>query len=773
MVALILCLGLTQAPPPPPPQPAPAAIVDGRGAPAFAVPRLDEPAVIDGSLDDGVWSRAARLGGFSEYQPVDGQPASERTEVLIWYSPKALYFGIRAFDSVPGSVRATVADRDSISNDDWIRIYLDTFNDRRRAFIFGVNPLGVQEDGVQTEGGFTAGMMHGMGGPMMSGQVDLSPDYQFESKGRVTDEGYTVEIRIPFKSLRYPGGGPLRWGLNIARKTQRTGRQDTWTAARRVASFLAQAGTMEGLHDLQRGVVMELQPFVTASLDGNRQADGAFTRGSTDIEPGANLRFGFTNVSLDATVNPDFSQVETDAAQVTVNERFALFYPEKRPFFLEGIELFATPNQLVYTRRIVDPTAGGKVTGKVGKTGIALLSAADDTGDAHAWFNIARVRRDIGADSLAGVTYTDRTAPDAFNRVLAADARIVFKKLYYVLGQAGGSWTERDGARRASPMWQGEFDRTARRWGFNYKLTGFGDAFETESGYVPRNNIVEGRATNRLTYYGARGAAVETFSGFLSLNRIWRYRGFGSDGAIEGAGNLNLNAQFRGGWAASASTSRPFVNFEPDAFAAYTVQGPGGPQPFVVPSGVSNWAGTWTLTTPVFQQFNGNVSVNYGGTAIYAEAADGRQLRISATLGLRPTASIRIEGSVVTTRITREADGSEYARSTIPRLKLEYQPRRSLFFRAVTEYRADDRSALQDPVTGLPILIDGVPAGPQRTRGVRVDLLASFEPTPGTVAFFGYGSSLAPGEDLNLPLDSGYARAADGFFLKLAYTIRR
>jgi hypothetical protein len=686
--------------------------------------------------------------------------------------------GILAFDSVPGSVRATVAERDNISNDDWVRIYLDTFSDRRRAFIFGVNPLGVQEDGVQTEGGFSAGMTRGgggggmYGGNFMSGQVDLSPDYQFDSKGTVTADGYVVELRIPFKSLRYPGGGPLKWGLNIQRKTQRTGRQDTWTDARRVASFLAQAGTMEGLHDLQRGVVTELQPFVTGSVDGARQDDGGYEYGTADIEPGANLRFGFTNISLDATVNPDFSQVETDATQVTVNERFALFYPEKRPFFLEGIELFATPNQLVYTRQIGDPIAGGKVTGKAGRTGIAFLSAPDDTGDATAWFNIARIRQDVGKDSLAGLTYTDRTASAGFNRVLAADARIVFKKLYYVLGQAGGSWTGRDGTTLSSPMWQGEFDRTARTWGFNYKLTGFGEHFETQSGYVPRNNVVEGRASNRLTYYGARGARVESFSGFLSFNRIWEYATFGGAGAIEGGGSLNLNTALRGGWASSVSITRGFVYFDPDVYDGYEVPSPdGGLEPMTVPDGVSNWSGTYTLTTPVFQRFNTSVSVSYGGTAIFAEAADGSQFRATASLTLRPTQSLRVEASLVATRITRERDGSEYARSTIPRLKLEYQPRRSLFFRVVTEYQFNDRDALQDPTTGQPIHVGGVPVRGYETNGLRTDLLFSFEPTPGTVAFFGYGASLA--KDPMAYMTPGYVRTSDGFFVKLAYMIRK
>ncbi len=168
MIPFLLCLALLQDPVPPAPAPvsAPAAApaVEGKGSPSFSVPRIEEQAVIDGRLDEPAWSKATRLGGFSEYQPVDGQPASERTEVLIWFSPKALHVGVIAYDSVPGSVRATVAERDNIGNDDWVRVYLDTFNDRRRAFIFGVNPLGVQEDGVQTEGGFSAGQMHGMGG---------------------------------------------------------------------------------------------------------------------------------------------------------------------------------------------------------------------------------------------------------------------------------------------------------------------------------------------------------------------------------------------------------------------------------------------------------------------------------------------------------------------------------------------------------------------------------------------------------------------------------
>jgi len=370
------------------------------------------------------------------------------------------------------------------------------------------------------------------------------------------------------------------------------------------------------------------------------------------------------------------------------------------------------------------------------------------------------------------VTYTDRTEADGFNRVVAADARIVFKKLYYVLGQFGGSWTGREGVTRSSPMWQAEFDRTARRFGFNYKLTGFGERFETQSGYVPRSNIVEGRASNRLTHYGPRGAAVESFSGFLSFNGIWNYADFGKAGPVEGGGVLNLNGQFRGAWSASASFGRSFVEFDEDLYDGYEVLQPGdGLEPFVMPESVSNWTSTYSLTTPVFQAFNGSLSVGYGGTPIYAEAAKGRQLRTTASLTVRPAPSVRIEGSVVATRITRERDGSEFAQSTIPRLKIEYQPRRSLFFRLVTEYQFSYRDALYDPVTGWPIYVDGWPVTARETNGLRADILFSFEPTPGTVAFFGYGASLA--KDPHLYQTPGYTRTTDGFFVKLAYVFRR
>jgi hypothetical protein len=765
MIPFLICAALAQAPAQPAPQPV---SVDGKGSPTFTVPRIEEQVVIDGRLDEPAWKAAARLTGFWEYRPTDSRPASERTEVLIWYSPSALHIGVLAFDSEPNSVRATMADRDNISNEDSFRIFLDTFNDRRRAFVFGVNALGVQEDGVQSEGEYGAGHMRGM-----MDTADLSPDYQFDSKGRLTPEGYTIEIRIPFKSLRYPGGAGMKWGINFLRKVQRMGRTDTWTDAKRVASFLAQSATMEGLHDLHRGVVTEIQPFATASANGELDRNNSFSRESIDPSAGVNVRLGFTNVSLDATVNPDFSQVESDASQVTANERFALYYEEKRPFFLEGIELFSTPNKLVYTRRIADPILGGKVTGKIGKMGIALLSAVDDEGDSNTLVNIARVRRDIGTDSVAGITYTDRTADGAFNRVLAADARIVFKKLYFVLGQVGGSWTQTDGGPTlSSPLFHAEYDRTGHYWGFNYKLSGYGENFHAQSGYVPRNNVVQLSASNRLTWYGKRGAALETFTAFFGPERIWNYGDFGKEGAIEGEDGTNLSAQLRGGWTLSSRIAREFAKFESSSFSTMSVVNSDGSLSTYVPlDEVAGWMTNLSLTSPAFQRMNGSFSIERGGVAIYDEGSKGTNTEASVSLNLRPTASIRVANSLSVARITRDSDGEEFARTVIPRVKLEYQPRRSLFFRMITEYEFENVAALRDPILGRLVMVGGALSDVERVRDLRMDWLVSFEPTPGTVAFFGYGSSLERNRDRYHT--SSFKKTSDGFFVKLAYMFRK
>ena len=731
----------------------------------ITLPRLDAETVIDGRLDEPVWSKAIRLDGFHQYQPVDGRLAEERTEVLVWYGRTAIHFGIIAHDQNPGSIRATVADRDNLDSEDRVTIYLDTFHDRRRAYFFTVNPLGSQEDGVRSEGGFSAGSL-------MGGTIDKNPDYVWDSKGQVTDSGYVIEVRIPFKSLRYPGKGQQDWGLNFSRKTQRTGYEDTWTDVRRAnASFLTQAGTAEGISEIHSGITGEFQPFATAQANGSRTTSG-FEREDVDPSFGANVRVGLTtNLSLDATYNPDFSQIESDASLVTANERFALFYPEKRPFFLEAIELFSTPNQLVYTRQIVDPIAGGKVTAKFGRTTLATLVAGDEANDPTAAVSIARLRRDLGTNSLAGLTFTSREANGVFNRVVEADTRLVFGKIYFFGAQAGGSWT-RDAAGAstlASPIWEAEVDRTGRSWGFNYKLTGIGEDFSAQSGFVPRNDIIQGHLFNRFSWYGGRGALVETFQVIISPSVIWGYSTFLQD-AIEGTTGIDGSTTLRGGWKLTPRVEFGFTDFQPDDYTDYEVDRGGTLAPYRPLDAIGNaGALSFSATTPTLRLLNATAKVSRARGAIFAEGSRGYETRVSGGLALRPTGSIRLTSSATYSRITRDRDGSEYARTIIPRIKLEYQPIRSLFFRVVAEYVAQRRAALEDARTGDPLVIDGSPSTAVESNGLRMDWLASFEPVPGTVAFLGYGSTLEDDQAFGF---NSMSRTVDGFFLKLAYQFR-
>ncbi len=754
MLALLLILQSSAA----------TGVVEGKGSPTAEIPRLESAILIDGSLDEPVWSQATRLTGFWQYQPVDGRPAEEQTEVLVWYAPDAIHFGILAHDRNPSSIRATVADRDNLDNDDHVVIDLDTFHDRRRAFFFGVNPLGAQTDGVRSEGA-------GQVSSLIPGSTDKNPDFTWQSKGKVTDRGYQIEIRIPFKSLRYPGSGPQVWGFNVTRVVQRTGYTDTWTDVRRAnASFLGQEGALGGLHDLQRGIAVEAQPFVTATAAGSRDtASDRFIRDEVDPDAGLNLRLGFTSYALDASINPDFSQVESDEGQVTVNERFALFFPEKRPFFLEGIELFGSPQTLVYTRRIVNPKAGAKFTGKFGQLGVAHLTAVDQTVGDDAWFNITRFRRDFGRNSIAGVTFTNRDQPSAHNRVLAGDFRYVWG-LYYAQLQYGASWTSEGAGHRRAPIWQLEYDRTGRSWGFNYLLNGLGRGFDDQAGFVNRlrSGVVTGHIFNRFTLYGARGALLENLTIFGGPERTWLYDQFGFEPGLEGGESVEATFQLRGGWELNTRVERDFVDFQDSTFADYTIGSGAGPG-YRPTSNFSGFLWQGKVTTPTWRQLGADLTYRRGRAAIFQEGTTGRFWQLTSAVNLRPIPTVRIAATGTAFRLFR-LDGSEFARSIIPRLKAEYQPNRSLFFRVIGEYRSERRAGLLHPSSGDALFVAGEVQPAQDSNGLRVDALASFEPTPGTVAFLGYGSSLESDEEFNW---SRLKRMTDGFFVKLAYQVRR
>jgi hypothetical protein len=366
--------------------PSEAKTYSGRAADTeITTPALEQARIdIDGRLDDAAWQQAALLTSFTQYKPVEGAEASQRTEVQVLVDKDAIYFAIKAFDSDPSGIRATLSERDSYTfSDDYVRLILDTFDDGRKAYVFTVNPLGVQHDGIWNESGGSSGRMHGnFGSP-----IDNNPDFLWDSDGAITEWGYQIEIRVPFKSLRFPEAEEQSWGLHVLRKIQRSGFESSWAPiTANVSNKLTQAGKLNGLRNLDMGLFMELNPVLTGKRIGEfDSADGLFRREDPSGDFGLNATYGVTsNLTLDAPFNPDFSQIEADAGQIAVNERFALFFPEKRPFFLEGTEIFGMAKQLIYTRSVANPIAGAKLTGKLGSVNVGYLGAIDQSFDAGA-----------------------------------------------------------------------------------------------------------------------------------------------------------------------------------------------------------------------------------------------------------------------------------------------------------------------------------------------------------------------------------------------------
>ena len=758
------------------------AYVGTRGETEVTVPRLDKTAEIDGVLDEPMWDVASILTGFSQYEPVDQRPAADTTQVLVWYSPTGIYFGIKAFDT-SGSANSTLADRDKIEGDDSVQLLLDTFNDQRQALFFGVNPLGIQSDGNRTEAEQGSA---GRGGGNRG--IDLTPDYVFDSRGRLTNYGYEVEIYIPFESISYQSSEVQNWGINIIRKVQHSGYTDTWTSTRRgAASFLAQSGRFVGLRNLVRGRVVDFTPTLVTVQNGSRDAADAW-RYASDAEIGGNLRIGFSaNLTLDVTVNPDFSQVEADVGQVSSNERFALFFAEKRPFFLEGIDRFDTPNRLVYTRQFRDPLAGVKLTGKVAGINVGLLSGVDGFvtgstgGGSNPYFSALRLRHDIGEQSTIGLAYTDRMVGDDYNRVVAADARLVFARLYSVAVQGGASFTRTGGTTEGAPIWEVNFQRTGRRLVFRYRVTGIHPEFRTQVGFVNRPGVISTEASNSVNFYGKPGSFFERWTPGFSTRGWWDYHGIGDEAPVEVKTFLQNAVQLRGGWSVRVNYGWESYGFDPNAYADYGVVRPSA-------TGVDTVAWTpphrirdvrgWlpSITSPEFSSFSARFSASLWRDVGFAEARGVWLFRPRVALNWRPTTQFRLNLQYSGLTLDRRSDGSNMSIQRIPRLSLEYQLSRFLFVRLVGQYDSNRQDGLRAGDTDEPIfLFDSstggwMPSEPQEDNDFTGDILLSYRPNPGTILFLGYGAALEEPEAFHF---RRMERGEDRFFMKLSYLFRR
>jgi Domain of unknown function (DUF5916)/Carbohydrate family 9 binding domain-like len=491
-----------------------SSVLASEKAQPISLPRFEKAPVIDGKLDDEIWKRAVVLKDFHQIQPGDNIAPSKPTEVMLGFDAKFLYIAFHCYDE-PDKVRATIPKRDNIWNDDYVGILFDTFNDKRKAYEFDFSPLGIQADGIWTDG---------------QGE-DFNPDIVMESKGVVTSDGWTVEVAIPFKSLRYVAGKDKLWGAHFWRRIKRFNNElDMWMPINRdISSWLAQEGHLSGLEGISAERTLELIPSLTLSETGKRKATlssaqlaagmldpGRLVNEPVKFDPGLTGKFTITpNVTLDFAINPDFAQVESDQLVVTANQRFPIFFPEKRPFFLEGVDIFTTQIAAVHTRTIVDPDFAVKLTGKVDRNTFGLLVASDNAPgnftseerltadprliDQNASVAVLRLKRDIGQkDSYIGFLGTYRRFVDQYNQLGGFDSRFrinpqtTFSAQALVTHSRNNFFYPDEGKTldrvESGFIYATDYNMSGRHFGYEYSTVGRTRYYRADVGFNRRTN---------------------------------------------------------------------------------------------------------------------------------------------------------------------------------------------------------------------------------------------------------------------------------------------
>lgn len=512
-------------------------VADPRGEP-YRVPRSTAPVRVDGVLDEDAWTEALAFEVAYQVYPEENTPAPVRTEVLLLYDDRNLYAAFRAFDPDPSAIRARLSDRDAIAGDDWVGIVLDTFNDERRNFLLLVNPYGIQSDGME-----------------ITGYGDVSWDGIWESAARITAWGWAAEIRVPFTSLALQRTDEAQvWGFDAIRGYPRsTFRQmGAFPRDRNNNCYLCQAIKIKGFEGVVLGRNIEIDPTVTAASSQVRTElpDGPLGDGTSDTDAGITARWGITpNLALSGTINPDFSQVEADALKLDVNEPFALFYEEKRPFFMEAADFVKLAMDVVYTRTIRDPTWGVKVTGKEGAHTVAAYVVKDEVTnllfpgatessatslDVASLNAVARYKLDIGNRTTLGWIGTVRESDDYMNRVggLDGDFRITDTDRLSVLALASRTRypdavaAEFGQPRGAFADWAGEvvYSRDTRNLDWYVHLRHMGEEFRADQGFI--------------TQVGYRGGEVGASYDWLPTPGSW-HSGVELEGRITSLDNVH------------------------------------------------------------------------------------------------------------------------------------------------------------------------------------------------------------------------------------------
>ncbi len=717
--------------------------------PTLAVTRASGLISIDGDLSDAGWKGVARATNFTEVKPRELSRPDVDTEAWITYDDKNLYVAILARDPDPSSIRSSLTDRDAIFQDDFAGILLDTYGDGSWGYYLLANPKGIQGD-----------LRFALG----RGE-DTRFDIIYKSAGRITTEGYVIEMAFPFASLRFPDRPVQQWRVNFWRTRPRSSEQElSWAAIRRGDPCEpCQWATLTGLEGIRPGGALELIPAAVATQSSALHEEDnpalGMNNGRIDRQLSLTGKYSFkSGITTEATLNPDFSQVESDASRVDVNTTFALSYPERRPFFQEGGDIFGTNMSVIYTRGINDPLAAVKLIQRTGRTSIAYLGARDDhspllipleersytASGGRSVSNILRARRTFGRNSFLGAILTDRRLQGGGGGSVAGiDGQIAFAKVYQLEFQLLGSQSREPDdpslttgvdtvtfdRRKHTARFDGEtftgfgqhtsLERSGRTWSFDIDYYGSTPTFRTDNGFETRNGLRRTNMNQRLNFY-PKESFIERITPEVNLYRNWNFEGTRKAQGFR----AELQAQLKGQTEVGLEYSTDDELYRGVAFE--------GLDRFQV-----------GVETAFSQTFRLELQVEHGErigrNVTNPTLGTGTDIEASATI--RPTSFISFQPSLEYSDL--KAGGQKLFSGYVLRNRANLQFTRELFLRLVVEYDDFDRALSIEP-------------------------LLTYRVNPFTLVYVGSSRDY---REYDSP--TGWKRTATQYFAKFQYLIRR
>jgi hypothetical protein len=667
--------------------------------------------------------KLTEVTGFIQQTPVDGQPGTERTEVWLGHTKTVLYFVFICHDHRPGEIRGHLARRENILTDDNVSVLLDPFQDRRKGIMFTVNPLGVQADAAWTD----------------PSSADYSYDQVWDSEGQVTPDGWMAMIAIPFRSLRFRAMSS-DWGVVFMRNVPRNSEVDFWPrVSSSVSGTLSQEGTFRGIEGVTGSHNLQLNPYMLGQneriLNNIDPLNPFFSSRHLEGTEGGEAKLIIKDsIVLDGTINPDFSDVESDQPQFTVNQRYPVYFPELRPFFLENANYFSTPILLVYTRNIVHPEYGIRMTGKIGHTNMGFfliddrepgetVAPADPLYEKRATYAVGRVSQDLGKGSSVGLIYTDEEFGGGWNRIGGLDLTLRLSKAWTVLGQVVESSTQGTTDSGSPPTYAAgpasylEVQRSGHAFNLDSVNKDYSTGFQTLLGFIPTTDIY-----NSQTH--------STYQWFPKSKIIQSY-------GVEG--NNLVGWDHQGNRLYHYDLFDPFVLL-PRNIVLAPIGGENsdtlGPQDGTLLTKNKNFTenfGGFLIRGAPFTQLNLSVVALRSGYVNYNPIAGGvpsllNQETVQALITLQPLRQLTADNTYLLDRDHSVANGAPVYESQTFRTKINYQFTRSLSARVIVEY---DSTLVNPSETSL-----------LRTKQIGSQALFTWLPHPGTAVYIGYNNDL-------------------------------